>query len=551
MTSLLLICLVAVPALGAAVAGCSGRRPDVAAAVATMSACVSVVLSVGLVALTRPWSSGDDVAQLSAPWIGWLGARIHLGLDGISAPLVVLTCVLSALACWYLWAGSDDAQPGETEGRPPPAGLLCCLLATQAGAVLTFLARDLIVFFVGFETVLIPMWVLIGRWGGSPDDGPAQLAEKRSAATRFVLYTALGSAIMLVGILWLAIESGSTDFGVVALVAPHLSTGLQAGIASLLIIGLGVKVPIWPLHSWLPPAHTLAPTVGSVLLAGVLLKLGSYGLVRLVAGFLPLGVGRLALPLGVLGVVGIVWGGLVCLVERDLKRLIAFSSVAHMGFVVLGVASGTREGLQGALFVGVAHGVVTSLLFWVVGMIKHRHLAQRPADLTQLPAGLRDSHPRLGWMLALGAAAGAGLPGLAGFWGEVLTLLGTWRGPNTEGMGLGAAGPWLALAAALGALLAAGYLFRVLYLIWHGQAPALEAVSTAHAQATSGNASAGPTSAVLSGAPHSAPDAGKDLSRVELTVLAPLVVATIGFGVQPWLLLSLTGPAVRMLGVGS
>ncbi len=274
------------PDLGAAVAGCSGRRPDVAAAVATMSACVSVVLSVGLVALTRPWSSGDDVAQLNAPWIGWLGARIHLGLDGISAPLVVLTCVLSALACWYLWAGSDHAQPGETEGRPPPAGLLCCLLATQAGAVLTFLARDLIVFFVGFETVLIPMWVLIGRWGGSPDDGPAQLAEKRSAATRFVLYTALGSAIMLVlEPLWLAIESGSTDFGVVALVAPHLSTGLRAGIASLLIIGLGVKVPIWPLHSWLPQAYTLAPTVGSVLLAGVLLKLGSDRLVRLVAGF--------------------------------------------------------------------------------------------------------------------------------------------------------------------------------------------------------------------------------------------------------------------------
>ncbi len=136
------------------------------------------------------------------------------------------------------------------------------------------------------------------------------------------------------------------------------------------------------------------------------------------------------------------------------------------------------------------------------------------------------------------------------FWGEVLTLLGTWQGPNTEGMGLGAAGPWLALAAALGALLAAGRLFRVLYLIWHGQAPALEAVSTAHAQATSGNASAGPTSAVLSGAPHSAPDAGKDLSRVELTVLAPLVVATIGFGVQPWLLLLLTGPGGAHVGGG-
>src|SRR5262249_50213763 len=183
-------------------------------------------------------------------------------------------------------------------------------------------------------------------------------------------------------------------------------------------------------HRPLPPAHTIAPPGGSVLLAGVLLKMGTYGLVRIAVPVLPDGMHVLAPWLGAFGVIGILWGGLVCLVERDLKRLIAMSSVAHMGFVLLGIASMTPQGLQGALFANVAHGLITGLLFFVAGAVKDRH---HTADLAALGRDLRDRLPRLGWLLAFGAIAGLGLPGLAGFWGELLCITGAWQG--TGGLG--------------------------------------------------------------------------------------------------------------------
>src|SRR5919202_3582305 len=225
---------------------------------------------------------------------------------------------------------------------------------------------------------------------------------------------------MLLGLLLVALRTGTTDLDVLAEHArsagggPALSTAEQVVAAVLIIGGLAVKAPMFPLHTWLPPAHTIAPTGGSVLLAGVLLKLGTYGLVRVAVPVVPDGVRTLAPLLGALGVAGILWGGLACFAERDLKRLVAFSSVAHMGFVLLGVASLTPVGLQGALFANVAHGLVTGLLFLVVGPIKDRH---NSADLAVIGPGLRDRMPRLGWLLAFGALAGLGLPGLAGVLG--------------------------------------------------------------------------------------------------------------------------------------
>ncbi len=509
---LLLVATVVLPLLGAILALTTRRRPDVAAAAGTAAAQLAALAGIGLLAEAPPWRSGRDVVEVDVAWLGLLGSRLHLGWDSISAPLVVLTSILGALSCLYLWFGGDDAQPGETTGRPPHPVLLALLLLTQAGSVTCFVARDLIVFFVAFETVLIPIWLIIGRFGQPASaqlSAGAAAAQKSAAAARFVLYTATGSAVLLLGLLLLAVSVGSTDFNALTAATGRLGTGVQTAVAVLLVIGLGVKVPVWPLHSWLPPAHTTAPTVGSVLLAGVLLKLGSYGLVRLAAGMVPDGLRVIAVPLAVAGVVGILWGGLVCLVERDLKRLVAFSSVAHMGFVVIGVASGTPEGLQGALFAGVAHGVVTSLLFWVVGMLKHRFHHVR---LDGLPAGLRDRLPRLGWTLALGAVAGAGIPGLAGFWGEMLTIIGAWTGRHN----LGAVGPWIAVGACVGTVLAGAYLLRVLYLIWQGG-------SEADARAAA------------------------DLSVLEGLTVAPLVVASVVLGVAPWLLLSLTGPAVREL----
>lgn len=498
----LLVAVVVLP-LGAALALLLlGRRlPDRVAAVgATVVAAITLELAVWAVLEARPWEGAAPGLRVDVPWIPGLGARLHLGLDGVSAPLVVLTALLGLLVCAY----TIVVVP--RPGRAP--ALLACLLTVVGGAVATFLALDLLVFFVAFETVLVPMWFVVAVWG---DD--ADVAARRDAAYRFVLFTALGSAVMLLGILLVAVRAGTTDL--VELASQRgagLDAGTQVAAAALLLTGLAVKVPGWPLHTWLPPAHTIAPTVGSVLLAGVLLKMGSYGMVRVAVPVVPDGVAALAPALAAVGVVGIFWGGLACLVERDLKRLVAFSSVAHMGFVLVGIASGTQQGLQGALFANIAHGVVSSLLFLVVGGIKDRH---HSADLTRVGSGLRDRAPRLGWLLAVGAVAGFGLPGLAGFWGELLAVWGAWAGRDA----LGAGAPWVAALAALGAALAAAYLLRMLRRVWHG--------------------------------PPAGGPAVPDASATEVAVTAPLVALVVGLGLMPWLLLSLTAPAAAaLLGAG-
>jgi len=514
MSAVALALMAALPAVVAVVLALARPARNVAAPVATGTAGVVLVVAVGLVAGSRPWERAADVAVLDVPWIGALGVRMHLGMDGVSAPLVLLTCGLTLLACAYLWAG-DDGDPGP--GAHP--SLLACVLLVEAGAVATFTARDLVVFFIAFEVVLVPMWFVVARFGDDAavptravvsvrPQAPRGAAARANAASRFVLFTALGSAVMLLGLVLLALSVGSTDMTVVADLGPSLDTSTQVAVAALLLTGLAVKVPVWPLHTWLPAAHTIAPTVGSILLAGVLLKLGTYGMVRLVVGLVPAGLERLAPALAVLGLVSIVWGSLACLAEQDLKRLVAFSSVAHMGFVVVGIASTTPQGVQGALFANVAHGVVTGLLFLVVGMLKHRH---HTADLERLGSGLRDRAPRMGWLLALGCVAGLGLPGLAGFWGELLAVLGAWDGRAA----LGDLAPWTAVVAALGTALAAVYLLRVLHVVWHG--------------------------------PRSGGPALDDVSPVEMATAVPLVVATVALGLLPWLLLSVTAPAVGQL----
>lgn len=550
------------PLAGALLVGLLRGRPAAAAPVGTATGLLGFVASLSLLAVAPPWAQGQDTASIDVGWIGLFGSRLHLGWDGITAPLVILTSLLGMLVCAYVWftddtgaadpSGADPTPAGR--GHAPPPGLLVCLLLTQAGAVGTFLARDLFVFFVGFEAVLIPMWVIVSRWGSDLRTRD-RVTSAHGAATRFVLYTMLGSAVMLLGLILLAARAGTTDLVELAAVGPSLDRTTQVIAAVLLTVGLGVKVPVWPVHSWLPGAHTTAPTVGSVLLAGVLLKLGSYGLVRLVAGLVPDGLAAIAVPLGILGAVGVIWGALVCLVESDLKRLVAFSSVAHMGFVVVGVASGTPEGIQGALFVGIAHGVITSLMFWVVGMLKHR---LHTADLATLAPGLRDRAPRLGWLLALSFIAGVGLPGLAGFWGEVLAIMGAWRGTDF----LGGTGVWIAAVCAIGTALAAAYLFRVLYLIWHGPAedPGTAgdpATNTAPGTGAAADGDGGPTRVSLAKGATAVQAARADarqaaavpdVSGVELAVTAPLVVATFALGVLPWLLLSVSGPAVRLIG---
>ena len=460
------------------------------------------VVAAATAALTMALAVGVGVARpdVDLAWLPELGVRWSFGVDGIAVPLVLLTSLIGVLVAAHAWV---DVPEGGT-----PATFLGCLLVVEAGALATFTARDAVLFFLAFELVLVPMWALISRFGDRHDE-----RARTDAGHRFILYTAVGSTLMLVGILALISSAGTSDLRELAAGAgAALSPRRQLLVAVLLVLGLSVKVPVFPLHTWLPPAHTTAPTAGSVLLAAVLLKMGTYGLVRLPVATVPDGFGRLAPVLAVAGVVGIVWGALVCLVERDLKRLIAYSSVAHMGFVVLALAAGTATGLQAALFANIAHGIISALLFFLVGGLKQRWGS---VDLTVARPALRETSPRLGFLLVLGLAASLGLPGLAGFWGEFFSVYAAWlpAGDRPRALFVGCA-----VVAAVGAALAAGYALRVARRVWVGDRPDPEAAAVT-----------------------------PDTRGVELVVLAVLGTLVVVLGVLPGPLLAVTAEAAAFL----
>ncbi len=442
--------------------------------------------------------------EVDRAWLPSMDVRLHLGVDGISIPLILLTAAVGLLVMIHAL--------GEVPTGGSPSTFIGSLLLVETGALATFTARDAVLFFVAFELVLIPMWVLIARFGD-----PHHPRARADAAARFLLYTAVGSTLMLVGILLLVTTTGTADLDTLTSRGADLPPGQQLLIALLLTVGLAVKVPVFPLHTWLPPAHTTAPTAGSVLLAAVLLKMGTYGLVRLPLATVPDGFAMIAPALAIAGVLGIIWGGLVCLVERDLKRLVAFSSVAHMGFVVLALATGTALGLQAALFGNIAHGVVSALLFVVVGGLKSRW---GDVDLAVLRPALRETAPHRGFLLVLGLAAALGLPGLAVFWGEFFALGAAWSPERHLSVTLFRT---CAVIAAIGAALAAAYCLRVASRVWVGDAvPDLRDVVDVETRGS---------------------------ERLVLGMLALLVVA---LGVAPGLLLDPMAPAVvALLGGGT
>ncbi|MFG2846040.1 NuoM family protein [Kitasatospora sp. NPDC048296] len=510
-----LIALLVLPLLGAALTLAPVLGPDRAAADRRALRLNSVVTG-AVFLLTVALAAGfdhDHPARMQATtdvsWIPALHVRFHLGVDGVSLPLIVLTALLTFLCALY----SEKRLP-DGEGVPSAQAFVGLFLLLEVGMLATFAVLDLLLFFVAFEIVLIPMYFLIARWGSGA---------KAPAANRFILYTLLGSAVMLLGFLLIGSKAGTFDMQ--ALAAGHgngLSHTTQVIAALAIMVGLAVKAPAWPLHSWLPDAHTAAPTVGSVLLAGVLLKMGTYGLVRVLLPIVPDGTATLAPYLGAFAAVGIVYGSLACLAlarpgsKGDLKRLIAYSSVGHMGFVLLGIASLTPVGVNGALFANIAHGLITGLLFFLVGAIKDRY---GTADLDTLSgatgAALYGRAPRIGALLAFAAVASLGLPGLAGFWGEVLAMFGAFH--PADGLSRPAFVTYMVLAG-LGALLTAGYLLIVVRRVCMGDpeqpAPVAELA---------------------------------DLRPYEAVSWTPLAALTLVAGLWPALLLGLSDPAVKHL----
>ncbi|WP_432079524.1 NADH-quinone oxidoreductase subunit M [Streptomyces sp. YPW6] len=559
----LLAFVVVAPLIGALAAllpappGLKGKNPDQA----VLRHGVTVTGAVLLAAIVLATGFDHDhpatmQATTDISWIPALDVRIHLGVDGISLPLLVLTALLTFLCALYSYF--------KLPAGPSPKAFVALVLVLESGTLATFAVLDLLLFFLAFEMVLIPMYFLIARWGGD---------QRQAAAWKFILYTLLGSVVMLLGLLLIGLKSGTFDM--VALATDNgrgLTTSVQVIAVLAIGIGLAVKTPMWPLHSWLPDAHTAAPTVGSVLLAGVLLKMGTYGFVRILLPVAPDGMRTFAPYLAAFAVVGIVYGSLACLAlartgaKGDLKRLIAYSSVGHMGFVLLGIATMTPTGVNGALFANIAHGLITGLLFFLVGAVKDRY---GTADLDTLAgatgAALYGRAPRLGALLAFAAVASLGLPGLAGFWGEMLTLFGAYS-PG-EGLSRPAFRTFMAIGA-FGTLLTAAYMLIVVRRVCMGEhappsrlplderdpraadapRPTGTAGSPQGAPGTDPDPQAAP-GATLRAAPGTTPQLA-DIHPYEAAAWTPLAVLTVVAGLWPAVLLGLTDPAVQHLLAG-
>ena len=420
-------------------------------------------------------------------WIPQLNIFYYQGIDGLSLPLLALSTLLFTVAVIASWKVTSK-----------PKLYFSMLLLLSVGLSGVFTALDLVLFYLFWEIVLIPMYFLISGWGGE---------RRHYAAIKFFLYTFLGSVFMLIGIVALYIHTGSFDM--VAL--RHLATGLGSGafgtaawwIFAAFALGFAVKVPIWPLHTWLPDAHVQAPTAASVLLAGIMLKMGLYGFLRIAVPILPQAFVHWQLIIGILAVISIIYGAVVAFAQTDIKKLVAYSSVSHMGFAMLGIAAGTAAGFNGAMAVAISHGLISGLLFLLVGVVYERTHTREIAKLS----GVASIMPRYAGLFCFASFAAMGLPLLSGFVGEFLTLVGTWGStlPHV-----------LVILAGIGILLGGAYMLWLMQRFIFGK----------------------PSPAIV-GQP--------DITARETTMVLPLAALVVAIGVFWVLLLQYSNPIATML----
>ncbi len=453
---------------------------------------VSLLLLVGY--LPRDVSGGFQF-QETYDWIPLFGIQYKVGVDGLSLLLVVLTTTLSWIS---ILASFRPIQDRIKE-------YMVSFLILEVGMIGVFVALDTFLFYIFFEIVLVPMYLIIGIWGG---------ANRIYATIKFVLYTLVGSLLMLVAILATAFAyqaqraaAGAANpwqgaFDLTLLREATFDPGLQVFAFLAFFLAFAIKVPMFPFHTWLPDAHVEAPTAGSVILAGILLKLGGYGFIRFAVPLFPDAAQTFAPLIIVLSLIAIMYGAIVALVQPDLKKLVAYSSVSHMGFVTLGIFVFTEQGLQGAILQMINHGLITGALFLLVGVIYERTHDRTIAKM----GGLAGTMPVYVATFGFFVFASAGLPGLSGFVGEFLTLVGAFD-----------LNPWIAVVAAFVMVLAAAY------LLWMFQ-----------------RLVTGDLSDFLRGLGHHL----TDMRPVEILTLAPLGALVVVLGLFPALLLNLIGPSV-------